>query len=101
MAATSAHGRKHVFVVVVVVISLPGEHDIAVFLWRHPQGKLEGGGVWNIINNTAKDERQWHLPFLPPSLPPSSLSPSILLSLLLPRYSSMLDTSASALACVA
>lgn len=61
------------------------------FLSRRPQGKLGGGGVCNIINNTVRMKGSGTLP------PHPSVSPLFLP----PCYSSMLNTSASAFACVA
>lgn len=61
------------------------------FLSRRPQGKLGGGGVCNIINNTVRMKGSGTLP------PHPSVSPLFLS----PCYSSMLNTSASAFACVA
>lgn len=60
-------------------------------LWRHPQGKFRGGSVCDIINNTVRMKDSGTPP------PHASVSPLFLL----PCYSSMLNTSASAFACVA
>lgn len=58
---------------------------------RHPRGKFGGGSVCDIINNTVRMKGSG----TPPPHPP--VSPLFLL----PCYSSMLNTSASAFACVA
>lgn len=73
-------------------VLLPWQHNILwLFSFEMPSGQIRGDYVCDIINNTASMKGSDAIP------PHPSVSPLFLL----PCYSSMLNTSASAIACVA
>ena len=86
--------RENTITVFSLYCFYPREHDIAVFTGDTHRANSGVAGVCDIINNTVRMKGCG----APPPPPSPSISP---LSPLSPCYSSMLNTSASAFACVA